>query len=227
MVRFLRGRIPFALAFALAGCGPTPPDPTGASLSPDPDQPVGCVAAANTHAVPAPTPRSDGSDRVAALEVKVLAFARAHEGEVLGKERCSELADLALVSSGARTFTDFGTGASENTYVWGTSVEPKDARPGDVIQFEDVAISQTTATFLSRFRERFTATRQTAIVAENDRGAMAVYEQNIGGDPAVRLIRVYVASGTYARDAEGAPDTRAVTTVKVSGTIRAYRPQPR
>ena len=95
---------------------------------------------------------------MAALEVKVLSFARAHEGEVLEyKERCSELADLALVSSGARTFTDFGTGASENTYVWGTSVDPKDARPGDVIQFEDVAISQTTATFLSHYRERFTA----------------------------------------------------------------------
>ena len=194
--------------------------------APSAEPPIGCVAAADDPAVTKSSAQAAPED-VLVLEGKVLEFARARLGRALGVSGCSNIADLALTASGARTFTDFGASASATNYVWGTSIDPKNAHPGDVIQFIDVAIERTTLTPIGRYSERFVAARQTAIVEENDAGAMVVLEQNIGGDPTLRRTRVYAAPGKYARDIDGLPDARSVTAVTVNGNVRAYRPEPR
>ena len=215
-------------SLALAGCEQAPagsPERHVASHAPAADTPAGCVAAEPGQVASAAA--ADPGDRVAALEAKVLAFAKAHVGEVLGEARCSELADMALVASGARSFTDFTPPGSDEDYVWGTPVDVKDARPGDVVQFKDVEIATTTTTSGGHYHERYEAARQTAVVDENDGGAMVVFEQNVGGDPAVRRTPVFAVTGRFAHDADGKPDPKAVTEAVVHGSVLAYRPQPR
>ena len=64
------------------------------------------------------------------LNDKVVAFASAHLGQQVGGGQCTDLARAALRSAGARTP---GQGAG-----WGDELPTiRDARPGDVLQFED------------------------------------------------------------------------------------------
>ena len=165
--------------------------------------------------------RTGGSaDDSSQLEASVLAFALAHLGQVLGTGQCAELAHLALTASGARSFYDYTGVTKGDDYVWGVPIDVRDARPGDVLQFKDYA-------FVARTQrggdsDEMDADHHTAIVEANRNGLIAAIDQNDGEEPAVRRALYYAYPGTYPADAG-----HTAVTVQVTGSLHAYRPEPR
>jgi hypothetical protein len=157
----------------------------------------------------------------AALGEQVVSFARGKIGQRVGQGECFDLADQALRSAGAKSAADFGSVAKDADYVWGSPVSLSDARPGDIIQFRDYRYDRTidTATRTDTdFQER---PHHTAIVERVEgNGAITVLEQNApDGSPGQR-------SQLFFSDVSTTTGGKK-TTIKVQGTFRFYRPQPR
>jgi hypothetical protein len=173
-----------------------------------------------------PVAQSAAADPAAPLGARVLAYAQGRLGKVVGGGECAELADQALVSSGARSASDYTRITSGDDYVWGSPVKVADTRPGDVLQFQNFTVSEETRTAAGGYDAgQVLMDHHTAIVEENHGGFLMVLDQNLVGDPPVRLSRLYVASGTFSGGADGSIDGSSVTTVQVKGQIHAYRPQ--
>ena len=210
-------------ALVVSGCSvppPLPPPSPGTARADATDPAIGCVSAVPDELPP-------GGDRVSILEARVLAFSRAHIGRVLGSGQCAELAEQALLSSGARTFTDYAEMTAGDDYVWGSPVDVAEARPGDVLQFRNFTASISTRTARGTMSDDSDAEHHTVVVEANRRGDMTVFEANVDDDPSVRRSHYYVISGTYPGSADGAARGGAVTAVRVSGSVHAYRPAPR
>ena len=208
------------VTLATVGCAAPPTPPLAAARADASDPAIGCVSAVPDELPP-------GGDRVSILEARVLAFSRTHIGRVLGSGQCAELAEQALLSSGARSFTDYAAETAGDDYVWGVPVDVKDARPGDVLQFRDFVASMSTRTGGGFTSEDSDAEHHTVVVEANRGGDMTVFEQNVDDDPRVRRSHYYVFSGTYRGRADGSLAMGEVTTVRVSGSVHAYRPEPR
>ena len=200
------------------GAFPGPIDDLGAEIVID----DGTLARTDT---PLPAPvglqSKGGSPKTGDLGEKVVNFARGKLGQRLGSGECFDLADQALRSASAKSAADFGRVAKDADYVWGASVSPSDARPGDIIQFRDYRYDRTIETSTREdtdFQER---PHHTAIVERMDgAGAITVLEQNApDGSPGKRTQLFFSDVSTTSGGKK--------TTIKVQGSFRFYRPQPR
>jgi hypothetical protein len=151
----------------------------------------------------------------------VVTFARGKLGERVGRGECFDLADRALRNAGAKSAADFGSVADDADYVWGRPVSLSDVRPGDIIQFRDYRYDRTVETSTREdtdFQER---PHHTAIVERVDGGgALTVLEQNAPDGSPGRRTQLFFSD---ANSTSGGKKT----TIKVQGTLKFYRPQPR
>jgi hypothetical protein len=176
---------------------------------------------------------TSGNDE--SLGARVVAYAREQAGRQVGDGECYDLADRALISSGARSAPSFSDVTPGEDYVWGTQVPLQAARPGDILQFRDFNV-RTLVTTRQFFPGGGSYTMQnsmlderehhTAIVESNDGSTLVVLEQNVPPlGQVVQRTRIPIASMTYDGDGTGPARAGATTTVQVDGTIRVYRPQ--
>jgi len=169
------------------------------------------------------------------LGAQVVAYARGQAGRQVGDGECYDLADQALISSGARSAPSFDEVTPGADYMWGTQVALQSARPGDILQFRDYNVRTlvTTRQFLPGGGSYMTQSwmldqreHHTAIVESNDGSSLVVLEQNVPPlGKVVQRTRIPIASVTYDGDGIGLPRGLAITTVWVDGTIKVYRPQ--
>jgi hypothetical protein len=186
------------------------------------------------------------------LGQRVHTWATNHLAQQVGNGECFALADQALRASGARSAADYGEVTADADYVWGSAVQLADVQPGDVLQFRDyeVTIEVTvtrTKTFLDGSTEEsedtttetYTRPHHTAIVsAKLSGGQLRVLEQNApprGSTTPQRVVRrnelhTTGSSSTQTsvrQESDGTVRIETTTTITVTGTIWAYRPQPR
>lgn len=188
-----------------------------------------------------------GDDAGLALGQKIVTWARGKLGQkVPPRGECFDLADVALTKSGAKTAKDFGTITTTADYVWGGTIDPKDAAPGDVLQFKDYVVTVTTTVLTitkspgftdgSR-RETNTQTisrpHHTAIVESNDgNGKLTILEQNFANVKKVKrnVIPWKDISASPVKKVspiKGGGSNEVTTTVSmtVEGTLWVYRPE--
>src|SRR6266850_7983960 len=188
-----------------------------------------------------------GGDDGLALGQKIVTFARGKLGQKVGpRGECFDLADAALGAATAKSAKDFGTITETADYVWGDGIDPKDAAPGDILQFRDHVITVTTTVLTitktpgftegSR-RETNTQTitrpHHTAIVESNDGdGKLTVLEQNFAHVKKVKRNVIpwfCIAAGTTEKltPTKGGGSSETTTTVAstVEGTLWVYRPK--
>jgi hypothetical protein len=181
---------------------------------------------------------------------KVTIWALGRLGQRVGSGECFDLADQALRNAGANSAADLGPTGDDADYVWGDSIQLKDAMGGDILQFRDHE-GTTTVVTESTFAdgtveddtEVMTVDREhhTAIVDANlGGGRYRIIEQNV--DPVGKKVQRNLLD---TRDRSPPPTTSrkfvmnpttgkvematvvVTTTVEVTGTIRAYHPQPK
>jgi hypothetical protein len=153
---------------------------------------------------------------VATVNEKIVAFARSNLGKKVGNGDCTTLAVAALRDSGARVFS---LRRADGDYVWGELIEsPKEARPGDILQFRDAVF---------KGKQRFSGGRwiswhyeyhhHTAIVdtVKMDGKILIVLHQNVGGKDVSEEKKRTVQEGTLRMDS-----------LQKGGWVRIYRPLP-
>ena len=151
------------------------------------------------------------ADEPGTVAEKVVEFARSREGMKVGDGQCSTLAYEALRSAGAKTPGRKGP-------PWGEELKSvKDAKPGDILQFEDsVFVRRRTRDDGAVLTLTFRYPHHTAVVASvKKRGKavhMTVLHQNAGFDGDDEETRMTVKEWSF-NPAE-----------KTAGTLKAYRP---
>jgi hypothetical protein len=176
---------------------------------------------------PNPTPigmdaRGGGRGTVSVAD-QIVAYARQRLGQRVGNGECFTLADRALRNAGARSASDHGDVSPDADYIWGSSVNLSDLRPGDVVQFRgyrydrtvDVNHSDGSGSTETHSEER---PHHTAIVQRVNGSVVTVLEQNAPAGSAVVTTTLYFGSSQTT-----AGDT--TTRVAVSGSWWFYRPQ--
>jgi hypothetical protein len=112
-------------------------------------------------------------------------------------------------------------------YVWGSPVTLADVQPGDVIQFSNYAATTTVDTPKATDTTKAERPHHSAIVKSVDgNGVITVWEQNAptGGEPVGSCALAFKDT----EKKEGNEKTGiTTTTVKITGTFKFYRPQPR
>ena len=186
------------------------------------------------------------------LGQKVHTWATNHLAQQVGDGECFALADQALRASGARSAADYGEVTADADYRWGNAVQLVDVQPGDVLQFRDYSVSiEVTVTSTKTFNdgsteeteqtntETYGRPHHTAIVsARLSGGRLRVLEQNApprGSSTPQRVVRsneIHTTGSSSTQtsvrqESDGTVRVETTTTITVSGTIRAYRPQPR
>jgi hypothetical protein len=188
-----------------------------------------------------------GGDDGLALGQKIVTFARGKMGQKVGpRGECFDLADAALRGATAKTAKDFGTVTETADYVWGDEVDPKDAAPGDILQFRDYVITVTTTVLTitktpgytdgSR-RETNTLTierpHHTGIVESNDGdGKLTILEQNFMHVKKVKRSVIAWKGFTVGPTKKltpvkggGSAETTTTVATTVEGTLWVYRPK--
>jgi hypothetical protein len=192
---------------------------------------------------------SDG----ATINQSIVIYAEGKLGKTVGRGECWDLAENALQHAGATTSRDLGPITDDADYVWGDKFnDPKDAVPGDIIQFRDWTVSFEQKTIYS-FRDGTKATypvterpqyrpHHTAIVRRSidGHGVLLTYEQHV-----LPLKDKVQRKELYTRDTvleeSGIEDHvnpvtkkkepkvpfQRVTTVTVQGTMWLYHPKRR
>ena len=182
-----------------------------------------------------------------ALNQKILTWASGQVGKQVDAGECWDLANRALLKAGAKTSSDLGPTGADDDYIWGTSVDLKDALPGDVLQYRDYEMTTSTTTDVtfaddSGWTDAPTVQtgrpHHTAIVSKNSGdGAITVLEQNhLGNHEKVRstairwkdaATRQTTTKKMMKRKDNGKTELATVIVtvdVTVTGTIKAYRP---
>lgn len=159
-----------------------------------------------------------------ALGNRIVAYARAHLGQQVGDGECYDLADEALRHNGGRSAPDFGEITATADYVWGTQVDPRDAMPGDIVQFNGFTVKTTTLQAGTRDWEIDTREHHTSIVERNLGGRLLLLEQNVEPGLVVQRTVVPVASLTMDGSPDGTPGVIA-TRFEITGVAHVYRPQ--
>lgn len=152
------------------------------------------------------------------LEARVLAFAQASFGQKIGTGQCAELADHALTSNGANTFSDYAPATHGDDYIWGTRVALMDARPGDIIQFRDYSVTVTVRSRMDEQSDSLEWSHHTAVVEQNVGDALLIIEQNADERQTVKRGRVPIRATTVS-------DGRVTTSTVIEGQLSAYRPK--
>ena len=152
------------------------------------------------------------------LEARVLAFAQASFGRKVGTGQCAELADHALTSNGANTFSDYAAATHGDDYVWGTRIALADARPGDIIQFRDYAVTVTARSKMDKQSDSLDWSHHTAVVEQNLGDVLVVLEQNVDDSQTVKRGRIPIRSTIVS-------DGRVTTSTVIEGQLSAYRPK--
>jgi hypothetical protein len=172
--------------------------------------------------------RSGGRSRRSAVNIseQVVAFARRHRGEQVGDGECFALADDALRAAGGKSAADYGEVTRDADYVWGTAVSLSDVQPGDVVQLRDYRYDRRvdiehpdgSSEWQEDEQERDHHTAVVERVGAN--GELTVLEQNVEGR------RIVIRTTLFFSNRQDTGGGRT-TTIRVSGTFRFYRPQPR
>jgi len=239
---------------------PSTASPLGASMLDDPIskaqaqfQLVGSGQNASPLSAAAPVRVADAGDDLR-LEVRNAA-AHLVGRPVVGSGECYDLADRVLRESSAKSAPDFGkvTRSEKENYKWGTPIDLKDAKPGDILQFRDHKITIATekkikktypdghsTTSEEKSSEELNRGQHTAILlANNGDGTMVVAEQHVidhrtgALSTTVRRNILYIGditSSTYSKVFyEQNIRIEEVTTITtmVTGIIWAYEPQSR
>ncbi|MGC2194087.1 MAG: hypothetical protein WA628_05385 [Terriglobales bacterium] len=174
--------------------------------------------------------------------------------KVVGSGECYDLADQVLREAGAKSAPDFQkvTKSRDQDYKWGTPINPKDAKPGDILQFRDhqivkEVVTKTTRTYpdghstqsIDKSSTPYHRGQHTSVVLSNDGGGkMTVAEQHVLDHDTGKLSGTVRKNDLYTKDTswkttntrmEGNVQVKEETTVNVTvtGTIHAYRPQPK
>ncbi len=193
------------------------------TLSQTPAQPPGTTGL--TPAAPPPSPADLGQ--------LVLGFARRNLERKVGDGECFALADRALRAAGAATAEDFCTIGRNTDYVWSSqTVQPTNARPGDILQFRDFSVrrdierSDGSSSWKTESRPHHTA----IVASTRTEGGivfLTILEQNVeiggtGRQPkkSVRQNEIPTSNG----DIRSGRDTTAYT---VTGELWIYRPVAR
>jgi hypothetical protein len=183
-------------------------------------------------------------DDASAINQKVVIWARGKLGQKVGRGECWDLADRALTQAKAQSSTTVG---KDDDYVWGTAVDLKDFRLGDILQFRDFVVTTTTYTETTfqdgstSFREQETKARRphhTAIVDHVVGGGdFVILEQHVKplGD---KVQRHTISTRSQklpdqvthvqAKDPGGRRRPAKVikkVSISVTGTVWAYRPR--
>lgn len=183
---------------------------------------------------------------------KVLVWAQGKLGRKIGRGECWDLGEEALKQAGAMTSNDLGPVEEDSDYVWGDPIaDLKDVQPGDILQLRDHEATTSTETeytwpdgTVETISEESTVGRphHTAIVASTRGadGSVRTLEQNT--DPGGRIVQnlriatrdvaPVTTTGTVRRTNPTSKRTetakvKKTVTVKVTGSIWAYRPKPK
>jgi hypothetical protein len=141
---------------------------------------------------------------------------------------CFALADTLLRSLNAQTAEDFGTVTANADYAWGDEVELGAIKPGDILQFRDHVVETHTKELRETgWKETESRTQRrphhTAVVIEVPKdGGVVVVEQNVRPDPK-KVMRNVIPVLAPGEDTHY-ESNRVKTEIKVTGTVRAYRP---
>jgi hypothetical protein len=190
----------------------------------------------------------DSSDQLTTNQ-KIVTWAKGNLGKKIGRGVCWDLGEEALKKAGAKTSRDLGSVDKDADYIWGDPIKDlKDVQPGDILQLRDHLVTTTTLTKYTfddgssvKETDERVATRghHTAIVNSlpTADGVLKTYEQHVNGRDVILNMTLYTrdidptttrSSGKYkhpgTKKIEDAKITKTVT-VKVTGTIWAYRPK--
>jgi len=149
---------------------------------------------------------------------RVRDYAYSHLFQQVGSGQCADLATHALRAAGARArpIRD-----AQGNYVWGTSIPVPFAEPGDILQFRSYRVTIRNSDGTGQTEERGHPLH-TAIVMRNEgNGALYVAEQNMVYTGARAANRTVMTAPVYIVESQS--DGR---TVAITGSVRAYRPQP-
>ncbi len=151
----------------------------------------------------------------------VLNFAQGKQGKKVGSGECFDLADQALKKNGFKTASDYGEVTPDGDYQWGKPVPLNESKPGDVLQFRDYNNKTTTSNDKEERWKTEERPHHTAIVVANDgKGNITVLEQNAPeGSPVTKRTLNF---GNNSQESGG-----TTTTHETSGTVIAYRPEPK
>jgi hypothetical protein len=185
---------------------------------------------------PVPVKETTMPDITAAAATKITDFAKTRLSQTVGSGECYDLADQALSGAGAKSAPAYGKITPNANYVWGKAVTLAQLQPGDVIQFSNYQADTTVQTDVankdgSSSNDTKVATvsrpHHTAVVKSvGANGVVTVYEQNVDGDRTVRESTLNVSGSTNTTNSSsGDSTTKVTTTIKVSGTLKFYRPQ--
>lgn len=153
-------------------------------------------------------------------------------GKDKGGIDCFALVDELLDKAGAKRPKDFGEVTPSSDYVWGEPVDLDKLKPGDILQFRDHLITVQTQK-LGEYKWEVTsnegpATRphHTAVVVDLQKdGSVVVVEQNVRPD--TKKVRRSVIASLVAGEETRYTSNVVKLIIKVSGTVKAYRPVPK
>jgi len=217
-----------------------------------PDGNTGTEVAGSVHEA-APVRVADAGDE---LNMGVRAAAGHLVGQkVVGTGECYDLADAVLRDAGAKSAPDFGkvTKSRDQDYKWGTKIDLKDAKHGDILQFRNhqvvvSVVKKTTKTYpdghsattIDKNSTPYKRGQHTSIVLSNDgSGQMSVAEQHVIDHDTDKLSSTVRKNNLYPQDVPATTPTKTrmdgdvkikeeiTTTITVTGQVWAYRPQPK
>ena len=156
-----------------------------------PDGNTGTEVAGSVHEA-APVRVADAGDE---LNMGVRAAAGHLVGQkVVGTGECYDLADAVLRDAGAKSAPDFGkvTKSRDQDYKWGTKIDLKDAKPGDILQFRNhqvvvSVVKKTTKTYpdghsattIDKNSTPYKRGQHTSIVLSNDGSGQIEYVRGL------------------------------------------------
>jgi hypothetical protein len=175
--------------------------------------------------------------------------------KVVGTGECYDLADSVLRGAGAKSAPDFDkvTKSRNQDYKWGTKIDLKDAKPGDILQFRNHQVTvdvvkKVTKTYpdghktttVDKSSTPYKRGQHTSIVLSNDgNGQMTVAEQHVIDHNTDKLSTTVRKNDLYTQDVPANTRTKSrmegdvqvkeetTTTITVTGQVWAYRPQPK
>jgi hypothetical protein len=165
------------------------------------------------------------------INQNVVVWAQGQLGKQVGNGSCYDLPDKALKAVGGKSADAFTSAKDYGNadYKWSAStVEAKDAQPGDIIQFRDFKSSVRTTRADGSWQEwSQQRPHHSAIILENrGNGRLVVLEQHVTPPgqkkKSLKVVRteINVLDGVEIRDPLDASSSK----VSASGKIWIYRP---
>ena len=161
-----------------------------------------------------PKGRTPRTDMAGSLNQHVVTWARGKLGQKVGAGECWDLADGALRAAGAASSTTTG---DDDDYVWGDSLIPAGALPGDIVQFRDYEAtirhhdrqsrSRTAAVPSTRPKTSSNGRITPAVIESVGPKGFVVLEQNV--DPGGQKVQRHTLPFVSQHDGQHRPKTDA------------------